>query len=998
MTDFFESARKYGFTGPQEKPKNKLDLILDESKKDLARAKLRHHTLINSDDPHATLKQFQSTENSVKDEDPGIRKKVLNNTYSTQLTKDDPEKAGFYEGLWYSLAEGSARLGQGMASFPGFIYSFVSIPQNYLAKLPGLEFLDNSATAEYLTNNPVAKYYKDLSGEYREVNNRYDKQIVDYIKEGKLDSALGLTAQGIVGSIPYTASLIAGGMYGVPAKLMVPTVTVVSGGEKLGTLMEEQPSMDFNVKVMNALVDGMAEGVFEQMGSAGIGRTLRQLSKDLYKQVGKEEGEKILKKTIFEVFKNRTNRFIALKSANQEGLEEFSTTVMQNLNAQLTGEDPNRDLFQGAIDSYIVGAGAGYTITKPSAMAINKQNKQREELGEAIEYRKGVREKVLSAMDPEGEVQLEDVTDQEFKDFVSTLSKEEQMEMGIEEDLVEGGYKVEKDTIIQRQMKKRSIGKLKEMKDPVATKAKKDLIKYYQDKDNPLNQIKDLPFFQTLMDEVDEGVLTIEQARQKMIDAGLGDESDPAGVTVHGKTVAEFTGKVRKAVSRIFAGQEPVTVVEEEAEKYYKAMAEIDPNFESKISEWRNKYDDKRYRLPTEEGEKGTWEKPGEQEQQQSDLEWFSDRAVEYAMHNKLPQKAGTQLRKILDRFAEYARVILRQAHRLRREIKAGNVSEDLIQALEEATTPEAISKKVTEASEAYAKKVKTKKKKGPSYRLTEKYQYPEGMKAEDMAKIPRGEQKRKLSVGESNEVQELAKDIFGTTEDPREAGYILNDGTMLDFSGKNEGGSSGMRNYDHREINRVGDDTEGVGGDPKWDDVGMNEFIDSGAIRWMPESNAFNFMGIPENAQWAQIREMVINDAGLVNPEYIQVEAETMGARYDERFYSEYDKGTPYETIKRDILNYFRGGKGPSITQQFHSSYRLSIEKGLEKLRTKPALRSPGKTETLTKSQIKVRVKRIIKDTLPRLLDMKKNRSNSFKESLTWYGDDFKLTINIAP
>jgi len=43
----------------------------------------------------------------------------------------------------------------------------------------------------------------------------------------------------------------------------------------------------------------------------------------------------------------------------------------------------------------------------------------------------------------------------------------------------------------------------------------------------------------------------------------------------------------------------------------------------------------------------------------------------------------------------------------------------------------------------------------------------------------------------------------FGTTEDPCEAGYILPDGTMLDFSGKKEGGSPGMRSFDHRDISR---------------------------------------------------------------------------------------------------------------------------------------------------------------------------------------------------
>ncbi len=47
----------------------------------------------------------------------------------------------------------------------------------------------------------------------------------------------------------------------------------------------------------------------------------------------------------------------------------------------------------------------------------------------------------------------------------------------------------------------------------------------------------------------------------------------------------------------------------------------------------------------------------------------------------------------------------------------------------------------------------------------------------------------------------ERAKMYFGLTSDPKEAGFILPDGTMLDFSGKKFGGNSGERTIDHSEI-----------------------------------------------------------------------------------------------------------------------------------------------------------------------------------------------------
>jgi len=58
------------------------------------------------------------------------------------------------------------------------------------------------------------------------------------------------------------------------------------------------------------------------------------------------------------------------------------------------------------------------------------------------------------------------------------------------------------------------------------------------------------------------------------------------------------------------------------------------------------------------------------------------------------------------------------------------------------------------------------------------------------------------------------AKKEFGETFECREAGYILEDGSMLDLSGKNEGGTAHTRNYDHRDISRAINDAEkGIGG-----------------------------------------------------------------------------------------------------------------------------------------------------------------------------------------
>ncbi len=52
--------------------------------------------------------------------------------------------------------------------------------------------------------------------------------------------------------------------------------------------------------------------------------------------------------------------------------------------------------------------------------------------------------------------------------------------------------------------------------------------------------------------------------------------------------------------------------------------------------------------------------------------------------------------------------------------------------------------------------------------------------------------------------LEDRARSVFGLTDDFHEAGFILRDGEMLDFSGKREGGLAGTRAIDHRNVGRA--------------------------------------------------------------------------------------------------------------------------------------------------------------------------------------------------
>ena len=150
----------------------------------------------------------------------------------------------------------------------------------------------------------------------------------------------------------------------------------------------------------------------------------------------------------------------------------------------------------------------------------------------------------------------------------------------------------------------------------------------------------------------------------------------------------------------------------------------------------------------------------------------------------------------------------------------------------------------------------------------------------------------------------------------------------MLDFSGKNEGGTPGVRAFDHRQINEVSYELpknivkklqeNNVNG------IGMEEFIYHGAIRWMPEAGAFNLMNKPDPQQLSIMRKLIDDFNGEVIVE-AQEGMKPISRFYDQGLYKEYDINTSFETIKRDINQFYTLGRQPSITQQFRGSYRLT-------------------------------------------------------------------------
>ena len=680
-------------TQPQ---RNYLDDILDQAYNDLEVERQRQDNIINAPDPAQRLGEIQKIEKQTENEAPEVQEAVRQSAYTNTsyytgrpLNKQKPTKPGstrqpISEAMYNELASGSSRIGQGLASAPGFIYGLASYPQRQLAKIPGLESLDNGTreVEEYLSLNPIAKYYKDTADQFREQNTRYDESIVDYIKKGNIVDALGLTAVSIVGSLPYTASMIAGGVAGVTAKLLVPAVGLVTGGEKNSTLLEEMPEMADDTRTLNALIDGLAEGTFEQLGSAGIGRTLKTLSQDLVKQFGREKGQKILTESIAKVFKDKASRFMIPKAMNQEGWTEFATTVTQNINASLTGEDPNRDPFESAIDSYIVGAGSAGVLTAPTGIAVRSQRKEAKKLDKA-------KAKGLKAIESG---QLRQLTDDDITNFARSLTKEEAMELGISQETgeIEGQSDLGKE-MIRRNLEMDKFPETETEFREAGARANikqqqmegKDFVgKLIEKAQSESGIVIEREYMdRTLADEVEQEGWTEEETKKSLQDHGINEKTDPNKIIITGTS---FGGSIRisTAGTEKRMADEYVAVQEEMAEEYYKAEQKNNQEFENEVAEDRRSY----------------YEATGEQDTGESNLEWFSTKAVHFATQGKVHQSIGAKLTEIFNRFIDNARTILKDAFKLRKAIKEGKVSDSLIKKLEEATDFKKVGEKVKQA------------------------------------------------------------------------------------------------------------------------------------------------------------------------------------------------------------------------------------------------------------------------------------------------------------
>lgn len=170
--------------------------------------------------------------------------------------------------------------------------------------------------------------------------------------------------------------------------------------------------------------------------------------------------------------------------------------------------------------------------------------------------------------------------------------------------------------------------------------------------------------------------------------------------------------------------------------------------------------------------------------------------------------------------------------------------------------------------------------------------------------------------VDEKNEeLFEQAKKTFGVTKNLSEAGYVIPDGSMLDFSGrhlvdpnKDSSWLNGGRTVNHRDISDL--NYEKDLNTPSGYETDMSDFIRRGAIRL--NSGVINLATKPTSGQENVLWTLIQRANGDVDVDF--------GDGYDSDHYASYNHARP-ERILNDIRRYFDEGIEPEGNVMFRKA-----------------------------------------------------------------------------
>lgn len=259
---------------------------------------------------------------------------------------------GIIPNLWNDVMRGLAQLNAGITRIPATLYDVMNIPQNKIMKMMGMP--DKQVKSpEWFLNNPFAKYYDNQAKIYARLSP--SDKFEDAVASKSPARIARHIARQVVINAPQQVATLAFAISGIP-EVGLAFMGGISGSEANREARER--GIDPEVAASNALVNGVIEAGFENLGTMGLFKKWENiLAKDF------------AKKSIKNIFSDSVKAIFY--SAFGEGNEEFWTSLAQDFSAFATGADPKalEGMLPRAIEAASVGAASGGAMTAPSAIA-----------------------------------------------------------------------------------------------------------------------------------------------------------------------------------------------------------------------------------------------------------------------------------------------------------------------------------------------------------------------------------------------------------------------------------------------------------------------------------------------------------------------------------------------------------------------------------------------------------------------------------------------------
>jgi len=297
-------------------------------------------------------------------------------TYKEKSKPEEESPFQFGKQLLAVGASGSRRATANVLSIPEFIYDAAGAPFRKIGlDVPKYDDLSQGTIAKYVndyiqgTEKTVEQIKKDAK-----IDPQVEKGIIDNISKGNYSKAFQSAGLGIAESLPamFLMALTPSAGAGAGIGGQVARQTFMAAPFMAGKYQEiaDDPTMSESAKIMNSIVNGYAETIFEdKFGSLAL---IRDAKKIMAKQ-GIEAAKDFTKKGFIDAVEKGMEKYFIVTAPVLNAIEEGATQLTQNFSSKMTGEKPDLDLLDGVPEAMAQGGAFGLGISAIPATSDAKK-------------------------------------------------------------------------------------------------------------------------------------------------------------------------------------------------------------------------------------------------------------------------------------------------------------------------------------------------------------------------------------------------------------------------------------------------------------------------------------------------------------------------------------------------------------------------------------------------------------------------------------------------